>query len=85
MSNCSQNFVAGQNPLDSWIMTQSNLKTNKASQLSSTKKYNTSRNEGCSIIEMSKKYANAKENKHSNHGNLDHLFKFSSRTYEKSM
>jgi len=52
-----QDFVSGQNPLDSWIMSQKNFNTN---QTSISKQSNFGSNNGKSMMEMSKKYAKAK-------------------------
>lgn len=58
-SGHSQDFGVGQNPLDSWIMTQSNFQTNKSNKFPTSKKVH-GQNKGNSIMEMSKKYAKAR-------------------------
>jgi hypothetical protein len=79
----SQDFESGLNPLDSWIMAQSNLQKSGTKQLQANKGHGVRHNhtkpnsnrckpEGTNLLDLNKQFGNLKENKNQN---TDNFFK----------
>lgn len=90
--NGSQDFGSGLNPLDSWIMSQSNFNNQKFKSKSQfppnnhPMKYSQNKSgKGQQYMNLSKHFNTSKENRNQNVGNIENVFKFSSKTSRRSV